>query len=122
MKSLTTIEGKVVMTMMINLKNLMKNSFIKITPEKAMALMEREKNLLIIDVRTRQEFESKSLPESINIPLDHIESIQERITNKERKIILYSNGVTRSAKAYERLKEFGYTDVVILNGLNEWPF
>ena len=66
-----------------------------------------EKEFIIIDVRTKEEYESEHIKEAINIPVDQIDdSIQ---LEKDKNIFVYCRSGARSKKAYNILKELGYS-------------
>lgn len=105
-----------------NLKNMLENKITKITAEKALGLMGKYEDIVVLDVRLKEEFETKNLPGSINIPLDHIESIQGKVSNVNQKIIVYSNSTTRASKACKKLKTMGYVELYMLEGIDYWPY
>lgn len=62
---------------------------------------------IILDVRTKEEYDSLHIKNSINIPLDLIdESID---LDKDKIIFVYCKSGNRSKVAYNKLKELGYT-------------
>ena len=61
---------------------------------------------IILDVRTKEEYESGHINNAVNIPYD---SIDKNINlNKEKKIYVYCRSGVRSRKAYQSLKNLGY--------------
>ena len=65
-----------------------------------------ENNYIIVDVRTKEEYEEGHVKESINIPYDEID---ENIgLEKEKTILVYCQSGRRSSIAYERLTSLGY--------------
>lgn len=104
------------------LKSLMRASAPKISPEKVLEILKRDPRAKLIDVRSRHEFEQMKIPQSINIPMDQILGIEDRILDKETTIILYSQGGGRSAKAGSVLIAKGYTNVRDLGGIENWPY
>ncbi len=73
-----------------------------------------DKNVVIVDVRSPQEYAEKRLPLAINIPLYELESKMNQLLNKDAKIILYCQSGIRSKRAEEILIQNGYTDVCSL--------
>lgn len=66
-----------------------------------------EKDYTIIDVRTKEEYESGHIKGAINIPYDEI---NENINlDKNKNIFVYCRSGSRSKTAYNTLKELGYT-------------
>ncbi|OIP58882.1 MAG: hypothetical protein CO143_03180 [Candidatus Moranbacteria bacterium CG_4_9_14_3_um_filter_45_14] len=77
---------------------------------------------LLIDVRTKGEFEERHAEGAVNIPVEEIcdrkLGVLENI-GKNTPLYLYCRSGTRSEKAKEILRSFGYTDVVNLGGLDD---
>ena len=64
---------------------------------------------LIIDVRTRHEFNSGHLAGAINIPLHELENaLPQRVQDKDRVLLLHCHSGVRSGMARHRLKAMGY--------------
>ena len=94
-------------------------NFTTIDANKAVELMESE-NVVVIDVRDKEEYNSGHIANAINIPLDDITSINY---DKETIIILYCNTSIRSAEAAEELVNLGYSNIYNLDGgLLNWGF
>ena len=74
--------------------------------------------LIIIDVRTHQEFISGHIEGSKNIEWQEISSI-ENIINKDQKIFLYCRSGNRSQKATNILLDIGYRDITNLGSLQD---
>ncbi len=82
-----------------------------------------EGGVLIVDVRTRTEFESGYIPEAYNVPLDQIENSFKNVTeNKDDKILVYCRSGNRSKVAARILTEMGYTNVYDFGGIVDWPY
>lgn len=77
---------------------------------------------LLIDVRTKEEYEERHAVGAVNIPVEEIyagalgalESAE-----KNTSLCLYCRSGARSEKAKEMLLSFGFTDVVNLGGLED---
>lgn len=66
-----------------------------------------ENDYVIIDVRTKEEYEESHVTEAINIPHDEID---ENIDiSKDEVIFVYCRSGNRSAIAYNTLTDLGYT-------------
>ncbi len=65
---------------------------------------------IIIDVRTKAEFQGGHIKGSLNIPLDTIPNQLSKL-NKEKTIITCCASGMRSAQAKSILKANGYTEV-----------
>lgn len=76
-------------------------------------------NLVIIDVRTNEEYKEGHIKNSINIPVDNIEKINYR---KDTKIVLYCRSGNRSNQAALKLKNLGYENIYDMGGINYWTY
>ena len=89
------------------------------TEEKTVEKAKDEHTLLIIDVRTPEEFENGAYPEAVNIPLDELmEHLDELGKNTSREIVVYCASGGRSAYAQRMLMQVGYTNVKNGGGLS----
>jgi len=70
------------------------------------------KNPVVIDVRTKAEFDAAHIDGAILIPYDQIkEKISEYVKDKNTEIALYCRSGRRSGIATTVLKELGYKNV-----------
>lgn len=75
-----------------------------------------EGNYIIVDVRTKEEYDKLHIKDAINIPLDEID---ETISlDKTKKVLVYCQSGNRSEKAFVSLLNLGY-DVYNLGGIND---
>lgn len=65
-----------------------------------------ENNYVIVDVRTKEEYDEGHVKGSINIPYDEID--ESTTLDKTKTIIVYCRSGRRSAIAYDTLKAFGF--------------
>ena len=85
-----------------------------IEPEElAQRLFEKEPNLLVIDVRTAQEYESFHIRGAQNVFLENLPAFLQPHKNKG-VIVLYSNGMTHPAQARDILQLMGFDNVYLL--------
>ncbi len=100
----------------------MDGSYRQITMDEAIMMMEKEKDYIILDVRTPEEFADKHIPGAINIPNEIIgtEEISE-LPEKDQLILVYCRSGNRSKQASEKLVKLGYTNIVEFGGINDWP-
>lgn len=74
--------------------------------EKTLEQVMKENNYIIVDVRTKEEYDEGHVVSSINLPYDEID---ENISlDKEKTIIVYCRSGNRSGIAYNILTELGY--------------
>jgi NADPH-dependent 2,4-dienoyl-CoA reductase/sulfur reductase-like enzyme/rhodanese-related sulfurtransferase len=75
-------------------------------------------SLLVIDVRTPEEFNDGAYPGSVNIPLDDLmDRLSELGSNPAREIVVYCASGARSAYAQRMLAQIGYSNVKNGGGL-----
>lgn len=78
---------------------------------------------VLVDVRTYEEHEKYYIKDSVNVPLDNIESISDLVDGKDSIIILYCQTGQRSKEAAKELAKLGYTNVYSLDGgLINWGY
>ncbi len=96
-------------------------SYKQITMEEAVTLMETEKDYIILDVRTEEEFREKHIPGAINIPNETIgEDEISALPDKEQMILVYCRSGNRSKQAAKKLAAQGYTNILEFGGINDW--
>lgn len=79
----------------------------------------KEAGAIVIDVRSKREFQSGHVKNSTNIPLEQIESRVDELKNKKRPIITCCFSGARSGAAKNKLKAAGIKEVY--NG-GSWSF
>ena len=75
----------------------------------------QEGNYVIVDVRTKEEYETAHIKGAINIPYDEIDENTD--LPKEKTIFVYCKSGTRSGYAYDNLTKLGY-EVIILGAFD----
>ena len=90
-------------------KEITKPSYININDKEAKVLV--NDGALIIDVRASDEYNTKHIKGSINIPYNKISSLD---ASKDTEIIIYCNSEAKAKKTAEKLINLGYTKVYIL--------
>lgn len=94
-----------------------------ISPSEAKKRLENEKNIVLLDVRTREEYEEKHIPDSVLIPVDILaDEAGNTLTDKNVPVFIYCRSGRRSVTAAKILIEKGYTDVYNLGGIIDWPY
>jgi phage shock protein E len=84
----------------------------------SLGIYAKDKDVLIIDVRTLAEWNSGYLENAIHIPLDTIEkNITLTELDKNKEIYLYCRSGNRSGKAASILQDLGYKNVTNIGGI-----
>lgn len=85
--------------------------------ENAKIILKNDKQAILVDVRSPQEYKEWHLEGSINFPLYDLErNCKELINKKENTIILYCQSGSRSQKAMQILKEQGCLNLYQIEG------
>lgn len=89
--------------------------------ENAQIILKNNKQVVLLDVRSPQEYREGHLPNAINIPLYDIkQKIEKIIPNKEETLIIYCQTGNRSKSAAGICYQKGYTNIYnITGGLDE---
>ena len=95
----------------------------QITAEQAKTIMDTEKDYVIIDARTEEEFAEGHIENAILIPEYEIKDRAEKeLPDKEQLILVYCRSGRRSKIASEELVKLGYTNVKEFGGIIDWPY
>ena len=95
----------------------------QITAEQAKTIMDTEKDYVIIDARTEEEFAEGHIENAILIPEYEIKDRAEKeLPDKEQLILVYCRSGRRSKIASEDLVKLGYTNVKEFGGIIDWPY
>ncbi len=96
-----------------------KAAIVEVEPEEA---ARRLGAAVFLDVREPDEYEQGAIPGAVHLPRGNLEfSVEGRIPDKERQLVVYCAGGTRSAFAAKTLVDLGYRDVVsLVGGFNRW--
>ena len=91
----------------------------EISYEEAIKIITEHPETVLIDVRSKQEFNEGHLNGAICIPVYDINKINQIVKNRDNIIILYCQTGTRSKKAARILANLCYTNVyTIRKGLD----
>ena len=95
----------------------------QITAEQAKTIMDTEKDYVIIDARTEEEFAEGHIENAILIPEYEIKDrAPKELSDKEQLILVYCRSGRRSKIASEELVKLGYTNVKEFGGIIDWPY
>ena len=82
--------------------------------------MQKTEGAVLLDVRTRAEYADVHIPGSLNLPLDELQELKNRIPKKNTPLFVYCLSGGRSRQAVHFLKQSGYTDVTDLGGIHQY--
>lgn len=99
------------------------DGYVQITQEEAKSLMDSEKDYIILDVRTVEEFSEGHIEGAILIPDYEIgEKAEETLPDKNQLILVYCRSGRRSKLASAELAKMGYTNVKEFGGIIDWSY
>ena len=108
------------LTISKEVKNGKKAEYKKITSDEAKKMIETQK-VIVVDVRTLEEYTEGHIPNAISVPLETIENKAEaKLKNKDDLILVYCRSGRRSREAALKLIEKGYTNVIDFGGIKDW--
>jgi rhodanese-related sulfurtransferase len=91
--------------------------------EVADMIINKDPSLLIIDVRSQDEYEKFHLPGAMNIPLSSLleDQWKDYLNQDTRLNVFYSNGTVNANQAWMLTRQLGYqNNYVLQGGLNYW--
>jgi rhodanese-related sulfurtransferase len=95
----------------------------KISAEEAKTKMDSNEDVIIVDVRTLDEFNEGHIPNAILIPNESItDTPPEKLPDLDAEILVYCRSGNRSQQAADKLIELGYTNVYDFGGIIDWPY
>jgi rhodanese-related sulfurtransferase len=98
-------------------------SYEQISQAQAKALMDSESGYIIIDARTKSEYDGGHIPGAILIPYGEIaDRAEKELPDKDQLILVYCRSGNRSKIAAEELVKLGYTNVKEFGGINTWEY
>ena len=92
-----------------------------LSADEAMQMMKSDSNVVIVDVRTKEEYTKKHIPGSILVPIADIrEGKLDLLPDKNQTLLLYCWTGRRAEDAAAFLTDRGYTNVYEFGGLIDW--
>jgi len=106
-----------------NKENDGEDAYMSITAEEAKAIMDSGEGYIVLDVRTREEYDEGHIPGAVLVPNTEIEErAEENLPDKDQLILVYCRSGRRSKMAAEILAELGYTNIREFGGIIDWPY
>lgn len=92
-----------------------------ITACEAKKMMDNQ-NVVVIDVREKDEYVLGHIPQAIHIPLGTINENNTALPNKDQTILVYCRSGKRSKKAAKKLAKLGYLHIYDFGGILDWTY
>ena len=98
-------------------------SYQQISAETAKQMMDEQPNAIILDVRTKAEYEDKHIPGALLLPNEEIGANEiAALPDKEQVILVYCRSGNRSKQAAAKLTALGFKNIYEFGGINSWPY
>jgi rhodanese-related sulfurtransferase len=95
----------------------------KISPQEAKQMLDKNPEIILVDVRNEDDYAEVRIPGSILIPKDVIEEkAAQALPDKDAVILVYCKLGIKSKPACEMLIGMGYTNVYDMGGMTDWPY
>ncbi len=95
----------------------------KISSEEAKKMMDSDKDIIILDVRTQAEYEESHIKGAIRITDTGLSKLApSMLPNKDAKILVYCRSGRRSKASSEGLLSMGYTNIYDFGGIIDWNY
>ncbi len=75
---------------------------------------------VLLDVRTRQEYQEGHIPGSTNVPLAIINNISDIVPDKDTPLYVHCQSGARSRQAVAYLGQMGYTNIKNIGGISAY--
>ena len=99
-----------------------KAAYHKLSAEEAYEMMVSQE-VVIVDVRTPEEYDGGHIPNAILVPNESIgDDMPEALPDKEATLLIYCRSGRRSKEASEKLLKLGYKSIYEFGGVIDWPY
>ena len=99
-----------------------KAAYHKLSAEDAYEMMVSQE-VVIVDVRTPEEYDGGHIPNAILVPNESIgDDMPEALPDKEATLLIYCRSGRRSKDAAQKLLALGYQSVYDFGGVIDWPY
>ena len=100
-----------------------KISYKIITQEEAKKIIDGQDGYIILDVRTKEEYDAGHIPNAMLLPNEDIGSEDiDILPDKKQLILIYCRSGNRSKQAAQKLVDLGYENIMEFGGIIDWPF
>lgn len=97
-------------------------AYLTLTPEAAKTRLDSGENVILLDVRTQEEYDGGHIPGAVCLPNEDIQADLPLPFEKDAEILVYCRSGRRSAQAADKLSSMGYTNVADFGGIQAWPY
>lgn len=94
-----------------------------LTYQEAKQMMDEDEDVIVVDVRTEEEYAAGHIPGALLIPNETIEGeMPALLPDSSATILIYCRSGNRSMQASVKLLEMGYDYIYDFGGINGWPY
>ena len=98
-----------------------KGDYRRISQDEARAMTVAQADVILLDVRTPQEYEKKHLPDAVLLPIEDIRAGEfSKLSDKKATILIYCRTGRLAVEAAEILSANGYENVFEMGGIVNW--
>ena len=113
----------IVLSFWVFLRNSRNAGVSRINPSDAKKRLDTEKGIILLDVRTKEEYLERHIPKCTLIPVTVLgNEASQKLSDKNAEIFVYCRSGNRSAMAVKILTKLGYTHIYNLGGIVKWPY
>ena len=95
----------------------------RVSPQKARQIMQEDTSLIVLDVRTAEEYRQTRIPHAKLLPVNELRlRANKELPDKNANILVYCHSGARASQAVRELSALGYTGAVNMGGIINWPF
>lgn len=97
-------------------------TFKSISMEEGLKLMAGDKDFVLLDVRTPEEFAAGHIPGALQLTNETFtkQDAEKLLKNKSQTIYVYCRSGRRSKQSSQKLIDFGYTKVIEIGGILDY--
>ena len=98
------------------------NSFKSVSMEEGLKLMASDKDFVLLDVRTPEEFSNGHIPGALQLTNETFtkQDAEKLLKDKTQTIYVYCRSGRRSKQSSQKLIDFGYTNVIEIGGIIDY--
>ncbi len=96
--------------------------YLTLAPEAAKTRLDENPDIILLDVRTQEEYDGGHIPGAVCFPNEDILPELPLPFDKDAEILVYCHSGRRSAEAAEKLSGMGYANVADFGGIQDWPY
>lgn len=94
----------------------------KISAKEAKTMMDSGDEIIIVDVRTKGEYDEGHVPNAILVPNETIGNSEIKGLPLDATILVYCRSGARSSQAAGKLAKIGYENIYDFGGIMSWPY